>query len=66
MEYEEGHRLERTGVFFGFLFSYAVFTTILYYVLHFLDRLPFSWTWMHVALITLIIVLIGMLLEWWL
>ena len=49
----------------GFLISYALFTTILYFILSFLHKIPASWSIFHVAGITLLITLAGYGLERW-
>jgi len=63
MELEERKVAERIGVFLGFLFSYSLFTGMLFLILTLLEKLPPSWIWVHVALITLGITVFGMLLQ---
>ena len=47
----------------GFITAYFVFTTILFYILRFFRRIPQSWTYFHVIIITLIITLIGVIVK---
>jgi len=47
----------------GFAFSYFLFTTVLFFILDFLKRIPETWTYFHVAGITLAIVVVGILTE---
>jgi hypothetical protein len=56
----------KLGKFCGFLFSYVVFTAILFWILTLLDKLPSSWNWLHIAGITGGILLLGGMLRTWL
>jgi hypothetical protein len=56
----------RAGEIVGFVLSYALFTTILFFVLTFFQKIPSHWTYFHVMGITSTIVLCGVLLEKWL
>jgi hypothetical protein len=47
----------------GFLFSYFLFTTILFWILAFLEHLPAQWTYLHVVAVTLSILLAGMIVR---
>lgn len=47
----------------GFVFSYALSTTILYTLLYTTEKLPATWTWMHIAGIVGIITLSGIGLK---
>ena len=47
----------------GFLAGYFIFTTILFSILKFTDKLPSSWNYFSIALITASIVLIGGLIK---
>jgi len=56
----------RIGKKFGYLFSYFLFTTILFYILTWLEKIPLSWTYLHIMGITIIIAVVGGLLIRWL
>ncbi len=47
----------------GCVFMYLVFTTILYFILKLLNKLPGSWNYLHVLILTLFIVLLGTLIK---
>lgn len=60
MQFEPNTTLETWGYRTGFTFSYLVFTTILFFVLTWLDKLPEAWTYFHVMGLTVLIVLLGL------
>lgn len=47
----------------GFFFSWLVFTCALFVLLSFLGKLPLSWSFFHIAGITISIVAVGSLLK---
>jgi len=53
------------GKFIGFIFSFSLFFTILYFVLSFSNKIG-SWTIYHIIALTAIISLIGFGLKRWL
>ena len=60
---EKHNSIRNFGQRVGFLFSYLVFTTILYFILTLLNKLPNDWSYLSVVLITLAIVIIGFILK---
>lgn len=52
---------EKIGYGIGYLFAYFLFTTLLYAVSLFLDKIPSSWSYLHIAVITLGITILGMI-----
>lgn len=48
----------------GYLIMYFIFTTILYFILHFFDKIPENWNYVHIMFITLLIVIIGKSIKW--
>ena len=54
---------ERLGEITGFLLMYFIFTTILYFLLKWLDKIPDSWSFIYISMITLFIVLLGFLIN---
>lgn len=64
--FEQSRTTEKIGYKLGYLFSYALFTTILYYILSLLNKLPESWTYVYIVGITLTITIVGILLKKWL
>lgn len=49
----------------GFVFSYLVFTTILYFILYFLNKLPSDWNFFQVCIITFFITALGAIIYNW-
>ncbi len=47
----------------GYVFMYLVFTTIFYYILKLLNKIPESWNYLHILPLTLFIVLLGTLIK---
>tara|TARA_Y100000310_G_scaffold336305_1_gene420453 strand:- start:509 stop:709 length:201 start_codon:yes stop_codon:yes gene_type:complete len=56
-------KVKKTGKVIGFLVMYIIFTTILYFILKLLGKLPENWNYMYVVLITIFIVLLGILIK---
>jgi len=59
MIFEHGTFFEKLGEKIGFIFSYFLFTTILYFILGILHRLPVFWSYFHMMGVTLILLFIG-------
>jgi len=62
MQFEKDQGLERIGKRLGFVLAYFIFTTILFFILFFLNKLPETWTYIHIMGTTLGITIIGALL----
>ncbi len=56
-------KINKTNQKIGYVFMYLVFTTILYFILRFLNKIPDSWGYFHVLILTLFIVLLGTLIK---
>ena len=63
MNFEEDKKLEKLGEKTGYLFSYFMFTTILFFVLTFLDKMPAGWAYFHIMTITMSIAVSGTALK---
>ena len=50
-------------VVLGYVIMYLIFTTILYFILNLLNKLPETWTYLHIMTITLTIILIAKLTK---
>jgi len=61
MNFEKEDFYKRAGEYVGYLSMYFIFTTILYFILKILGKLPLSWNYLYVLNLTLFIVLIGIL-----
>jgi hypothetical protein len=55
--------LERISQEIGYIFGYFLFTTALFLILNFLNKIPPTWTYFHVMGLTLLMVFIGTLLK---
>ena len=64
--FEQNKTIENLGRRTGYLFSYVVFTTMLFLVIFLLDRLPSGWSLPHIAGITAAVAVLGALLKRWL
>lgn len=60
---EESKTPYKGGKVVGYLFSYFVFTTILFFALTLLKKMPSSWTFFHIMGITLFIAILGGILK---
>jgi hypothetical protein len=63
MIFEENKSIEKLGQTAGYLFSYFVFTTLLFFIFTRLNRLPSGWSFFHVMALTLVVALVGSLLK---
>lgn len=63
MIFEHNRSVEKTGEILGYIFSYFLFTTILFLILTLLKKIPESWTHLHVMGITALIALIGIIIK---
>ena len=55
--------VEKIGEKTGFFFMFVIFTTILYFILKILNKIPDSWSYFNVLIITILIVLFGMFIK---
>jgi len=63
MIFEQNKSLEKLGEKLGYIFSYFLFTTILFFILMLLKKIPQSWSYFHVMGITILIALIGIIIK---
>ena len=63
VQFDKKNNFELWGKRIGYVLSYFLFTTILYLILYFTEKLPKSWTYFHILFITLSIMLIGVILQ---
>ena len=63
MNFQENKTFEKLGEKIGYLFGYFLFTTILFFILVLLGKIPESWSYGHVMGITILIAIIGILLN---
>ena len=63
MIFEENKTIEKLGERLGYIFSYFLFTTILFLILIFLKKIPESWSYFQVMGITISIAVIGIVIR---
>jgi len=63
MQFEQDKTWEGYGNKTGYVFGYFLFTTILYLILFFLKKMPETWQYWHIMILTLAIVIIGRLMN---
>jgi len=63
MIFEENKAIENLGEKLGYVFSYFIFTTILFFILILLKKIPESWSYFHIMGITILIVLTGTVIK---
>ncbi len=62
MKFEKELMYTKTGKIIGLIIGYFIFATFLYFVLHITKKLPQNLNYLHIALISLSIVLFGELI----
>lgn len=61
MIFERNKSVEKCGRKIGYLFSYLLFTTMLYFIL--INKLPTDWSFFHVMIISLLVVVVGTIIQ---
>jgi hypothetical protein len=63
MEFDKRDNIKILGKISGFVTFYLIFTTLLYFILKYLEKIPEDWNYLMMANITVSIVLIGVFLR---
>jgi len=63
---DEKEKNSNLGRYIGYILMFFIFTTILYFLLTILEKLPASWNYFNILLIVLMIVFIGKIIKYWL
>jgi hypothetical protein len=63
MIFERNSLIEKMGEKAGFITAYLLFTTVLFFILTFLNKIHSSWSYFHIMGITIIISIIGILVA---
>lgn len=63
MIFEQNNSIKRLGEKIGYVFSYFLFTAILFFILRLLNKIPSFYSYFHIVIITLLIVLIGIIIK---
>ena len=64
MNFEQDATIEKIGEKVGFVFAYLMFTTILFFVLKFVHKIPLTWNYINIAEITLVVAITGLIVKW--
>ncbi len=57
--FEYNGKIEKIGEGLGYVFSYFLFTTILFFILVILNKFPESWSYFHIMGIVILIAATG-------
>ena len=63
MIFEQNKSLEKLGEKLGYVFGYFLFTTVLFFILLLLKKIPETGSYFHVMGITILIIFIGTILK---
>ncbi len=63
MLFEQNNSIERFGEKIGYIFAYFLFTTILFFILRLLNKIPDSWPYFYIIIITFLIALLGIVIK---
>ena len=61
--FHRGEKLGNIGEKVGFIFSYCIFTSVLFLSFSLMNKLPQGWGFFHVAGVTLLVTLSGFVLA---
>lgn len=61
--FEQNKAAEKIGKAIGYVFSYLLFTTVLFLVLSYLKKMPSSWNYFYAAGITIAVTVIGIITK---
>ncbi len=63
MIFEENETIENVGEKAGYMFSYLIFTTILFFILTLLNKIPESWSYISIMIIAMLFILVSMVIK---
>ena len=63
MIYEQKQPLKRVGWVSGYIVAYLLFTTVPFFMLTFLKKLPGSWSYFHMAGITALVAIVALTVK---
>lgn len=64
MIFEQNKSITKLGERVGYIFAYFVFTTILFFILGILNKIPVTWSYFHIMAVAFIIALTGIVIKW--
>lgn len=63
MEFKEG-KLSCTWRGVGYVLAYFLFTTVLFFVLKLMNKIPEDWNYLNIMLIVFVIATVGWVVRW--
>lgn len=63
MIFKQNKSIGNIGEKVGYVVGYFLFTTLLFFIMVLLDKIPTSWSYLHIMAITFLIVLIGEMIK---
>jgi hypothetical protein len=60
---EKTNTLEKLGEKIGFIIMFFIFSTIFYFILKILEKIPNSWNYFHIMGLVFLITLIGIFIN---
>jgi hypothetical protein len=63
MTFEQNNNIKMFGEKIGYAFAYFLFTTVLFFILILLNKIPNSWSYFHIMMITFLIALLGVVIK---
>jgi len=63
MIFEQNKSIEKLGEKLGYVFSYFLFTTVLFFILMLVKKIPESWSYIHIMGIVILIALTGTIIK---
>jgi len=66
MDFDKSDNYKKLGKFIGFVVMFFIFTTILFFVLKFFEKLPSTWGYLHIIFVSSAIILAGKAINLWL
>lgn len=60
---DKKNQLQKIGRLFGFCFSFFLFSTILFFILNYFNKIPQTWSYFHILGLTLGLIVFSRLLK---
>ena len=64
MNFDESDSMIAVSI--GYIFMFFIFSGVLFFVLSYFNKLPESWNYIHVFLVSVLIILLGKTIKFWL
>jgi len=66
MRFDEKTIYYIVGKFLGYILMFIILSFILYFILTFFEKIPKSWSFIHILFVTFFLILVGKGIRWWL